>query len=404
MSSVADDIFSTLNHASQIGLNVAIGVCLWSVVRYFTKKDSNSQADLCTKWNTGQNVLIGHDSSGMSTLKAIVDDGDHMIDETTFNRVERRFKEIKTKFGADAQINLHLRTPGGDLMFAMLIAHIVTKWKGKVVAHIHAYSASGGTIIALACDELRMDDLCSLGPIDPQVPVRTGRFSLTEYLHTIGVDLDKASDDNFDIKQFMLTRDQFEKNTNDNDSDSSSHYSVQQHEKLIEMNVRTANSLVTLTAYKKFLERILAKHYNDETVQKIIRFFWFGRNHSMPLWRQECRDMGVNIVFVDDEGELQVEKDAENEDSEKEESKEDAEKEEPVKESKEDADKQESTKESTEDADKQEPTEESKEDTEKEESKEEPVKESKEDAEKEEPAEESKEESSKENNVHTDNE
>ncbi len=66
-------------------------------------------------------------------------------------------------------IALVLHTPGGLVLAAMQIARAVKAHKGKVSVYVPVYAMSGGTLIALAADEIVMGDFSVLGPIDPQI-------------------------------------------------------------------------------------------------------------------------------------------------------------------------------------------------------------------------------------------
>jgi len=66
-------------------------------------------------------------------------------------------------------IDVILHTPGGQLLPSIQIARALKKHNGKTRAIVPHYAMSGGTIIALACDEILMDPDAVIGPIDPQV-------------------------------------------------------------------------------------------------------------------------------------------------------------------------------------------------------------------------------------------
>ncbi len=66
-------------------------------------------------------------------------------------------------------IDIILHTPGGLVLAAEQIAYALAKRKGKVTVFIPHYAMSGGTMIALAADEIVMDDNAVLGPVDPQI-------------------------------------------------------------------------------------------------------------------------------------------------------------------------------------------------------------------------------------------
>jgi ClpP class serine protease len=69
----------------------------------------------------------------------------------------------------DHPIDLILHTPGGLILAAEQIARALVERKGKVTVFIPHYAMSGGTLIALAADEIVMDRNAVLGPVDPQI-------------------------------------------------------------------------------------------------------------------------------------------------------------------------------------------------------------------------------------------
>jgi len=66
-------------------------------------------------------------------------------------------------------IDIMLHTPGGLVLAALQVARAIHKHQGKVTAFVPHYAMSGGTLIALACDEIVMSEYAVLGPVDPQL-------------------------------------------------------------------------------------------------------------------------------------------------------------------------------------------------------------------------------------------
>ena len=62
-----------------------------------------------------------------------------------------------------------LHTPGGLVLAATQIARAIFKHKGKVTVFVPHYAMSGGTLLALAADEIVMSEFAVLGPVDPQL-------------------------------------------------------------------------------------------------------------------------------------------------------------------------------------------------------------------------------------------
>ncbi len=69
----------------------------------------------------------------------------------------------------DIPIDLILHTPGGLVLAAEQIARALMKHQAKVTVFVPHYAMSGGTLIALAADEIVMDENAVLGPVDPQL-------------------------------------------------------------------------------------------------------------------------------------------------------------------------------------------------------------------------------------------
>src|SRR5258707_7193135 len=70
---------------------------------------------------------------------------------------------------ADVPLDLVLHTPGGLVLAALQIAKAVREHKARVTVFVPHYAMSGGTLIALAADEIVMCGYSVLGPIDPQI-------------------------------------------------------------------------------------------------------------------------------------------------------------------------------------------------------------------------------------------
>jgi len=88
---------------------------------------------------------------------------------------------------ADMPVDLILHTPGGLVLAAEQIAHALVRHPAKVTVFVPHYAMSGGTLLALAADEIVMDRNAVLGPIDAQV----GKYpavSLLKVLETKSVD------------------------------------------------------------------------------------------------------------------------------------------------------------------------------------------------------------------------
>ena len=70
---------------------------------------------------------------------------------------------------SDVPIDLILHTPGGLVLATEQIARALIRHQAKVTVFVPHYAMSGGTMLALAADEIVMDENAVLGPVDPQL-------------------------------------------------------------------------------------------------------------------------------------------------------------------------------------------------------------------------------------------
>ena len=78
-------------------------------------------------------------------------------------------------------LDIILHTPGGLVLASLQIARAIKRHKGKVTVHVPHHAMSGGTLIALAADEIVMAPDAVLGPVDPQI----GEFPAVSILEVV---------------------------------------------------------------------------------------------------------------------------------------------------------------------------------------------------------------------------
>ncbi|PUA33614.1 MAG: hypothetical protein B7O98_04150 [Zestosphaera tikiterensis] len=96
----------------------------------------------------------------------------------------------------DKGIMLVMHTPGGLMLAASQIALALKRHPGRKIVVVPHYAMSGGTLIALAADEIWMDPDAVLGPVDPQISTQSTSLPAPSILKVVrekGVD--KVSDE-----------------------------------------------------------------------------------------------------------------------------------------------------------------------------------------------------------------
>ncbi|UNQ73186.1 SDH family Clp fold serine proteinase [Infirmifilum sp. NZ] len=95
----------------------------------------------------------------------------------------------------DMPIALILHTPGGLVLAAAQIAMALKRHPARKIVIVPHYAMSGGTLIALAADEIYMDPDAVLGPLDPQIQTQMGVLPAPSIVRVARERGDKASDE-----------------------------------------------------------------------------------------------------------------------------------------------------------------------------------------------------------------
>ena len=158
----------------------------------------------------------------------------------------------------DKPIALILHTPGGLVLAAAQIAMALKRHPGKKIVIIPHYAMSGGTLIALAADEILMDPNAVLGPLDPQIAMGPGQLvPAPSVLRAAKVKGDKASD------QLLVLADVAEK---------------------------------AIREMQELIVRLLEDRMGREKAMELARLLTEGRwTHDYPITFDEARRMGLPV-------------------------------------------------------------------------------------------------------------
>ena len=143
---------------------LAIGVVLYAIFGAgdTTQKKRDSLLDQFQNERNSRVIAMIHRQESRSILGVPVSSSIDIEDSEAILRAIRLTPD-------DQPIDLILHTPGGLVLAAEQIAKALVEHKGKVTVLVPHYAMSGGTLIALAADEIVMDRNAVLGPVDPQI-------------------------------------------------------------------------------------------------------------------------------------------------------------------------------------------------------------------------------------------
>jgi ClpP class serine protease len=151
-------------------------------------------------------------------------------------------------------IDLIIHTPGGIALAATQIAYALKEHKGKTTVMVPHYAMSGGTLIALAADEILMDKHAVLGPVDPQIGTQKGSYAAPSLLKV----LDKKKTDDIDDETLYL---------------------AEEARKAIDQMRETVRGLIS-------------DKYNEEQLESILGSLVMGKfTHDYPLTADKVCDL-----------------------------------------------------------------------------------------------------------------
>lgn len=151
-------------------------------------------------------------------------------------------------------IDILLHTPGGLVLASEQIAHALMRHPAKVTVFVPHYAMSGGTMVALAADEIVMDCNAVLGPVDPQL----GQYPAVSILKAVKQKPIHRLDDNT-----LILADIAEK---------------------------------AIKQVEDFLARILADKMTDEQARELAVTLSEGRwTHDYPITCNLLKDMGLPV-------------------------------------------------------------------------------------------------------------
>jgi ClpP class serine protease len=154
----------------------------------------------------------------------------------------------------DQPIDVILHTPGGLVLAAEQISKALLERKAKVTVFVPHYAMSGGTLIALAADEVVMDPNAVLGPVDPQI----GDMPAASIVRAVEIKGPKAVSDEILI--------------------------------LADIAQKARNQVLS------FVVQVLQKHMPEKQALTVATVLTEGRfTHDFPITVERARSLGLKV-------------------------------------------------------------------------------------------------------------
>lgn len=151
-------------------------------------------------------------------------------------------------------IDLILHTPGGLVLASEQIARALLRHEAKVTVFVPHYAMSGGTLIALAANEIVLDPNAVLGPVDPQI----GQYPAASILRVLKEKDPKDIDD-----ETIMLADMAEK---------------------------------AIKQVKQCVKELVSEKLNPEEAEILAEKLASGQwTHDYPLTCQDLKELGIDV-------------------------------------------------------------------------------------------------------------
>lgn len=149
--------------------------------------------------------------SSLEELEKVLDSDVVVFTGSIFEGPENEFLSIIEDIATEqkhSQLAIILTTNGGSATVVERYVNIVRQNYEKVIFVVPDYAYSAGTIFCMSGDEIWMDYFSVLGPIDPQVPNKDGRYvPALGYLDKIAELIEKAQKNQLTNAEFLILKD-----------------------------------------------------------------------------------------------------------------------------------------------------------------------------------------------------
>lgn len=151
-------------------------------------------------------------------------------------------------------IDIILHTPGGLVLASEQVAHALLNHPAQVTVFVPHYAMSGGTLLALAADEIVMDENAVIGPVDPQI----GSFPAASIIQAVeSKPLEKVDDETLILADM---------------------------------------SRKAIRQVQQCVEKILMKRMNKAQARRLARTLSTGKwTHDYPITCEEAKELGLSV-------------------------------------------------------------------------------------------------------------
>ena len=162
----------------------------------------------------------------------------------------------------EVPLDIILHTPGGLALAATQIAMALKAHPSRKAVIVPHFAMSGGTLIALAADEIIMDPHAALGPVDPQLGDQTTVYPATSLLKAVK----KKCVDEIDDKTLVFAEE-------------------------AEKALKQMNDLV---------RKIMVNRCGGDKIERIIEDFVSGKfTHDRPFMAEDVKELLGDCVSTD---------------------------------------------------------------------------------------------------------
>ena len=205
------------------------------------------------------------------------------IDDVIVYHLNNLIVDLNPEKKDEKKLSILLTTGGGSATACERFVSIFRHFYSEVNFLIPDYAFSAGTILTMSGDNIFMDYLSVLGPIDPQVRTKDGHYvAALGYLDKINALLQQAKDNTLSNAEFLILK----------DFDLAD---LRSYEQAKELTIDLLNRWLVKYKFKNWEQDPITKENKAKEIADKLSDNNMWKSHGRPIHKERLEELGLKI-------------------------------------------------------------------------------------------------------------
>lgn len=205
------------------------------------------------------------------------------IDDVIVYHLNNLIVDLNPEKKDEKKLSILLTTGGGSATACERFVSIFRHFYSEVNFLIPDYAFSAGTILTMSGDNIFMDYLSVLGPIDPQVRTKDGHYvAALGYLDKINALLQQAKDNTLSNAEFLILK----------DFDLAD---LRSYEQAKELTIDHLNRWLVKYKFKNWEKDPITKENKAKEIADKLSDNNMWKSHGRPIHKERLEELGLKI-------------------------------------------------------------------------------------------------------------